>query len=61
MRLAATLLPPGLALLLSAHFFRAGLVPLTAACRALPVLLFVRAPWAGRALQAARQHFDREP
>jgi hypothetical protein len=50
----ALLLVPGLALLLlAAHFFRAGLVPLAGLGAALVVLLFVRAPWAARVLQVA--------
>lgn len=49
----ATLLLPALALLLlGAHFFRAGLVVLTVACLGLVALLFVRAGWAARALEA---------
>lgn len=54
LRTAATLALPGLALLLlGAHFFRAGLVPLAAACAALLALLFVRAAWSARVLQGA--------
>ena len=54
MRIVATLLLPGLALLLlGAHFFRGGLVWLTVACLGLLALLFVRANWASRTLQAA--------
>lgn len=50
----ALLLVPGLALLLlAAHFFRAGLVPLAGLSAALVVLLFVRVPWAARILQVA--------
>jgi hypothetical protein len=42
----------GLALLLlAAHFFRAGLIPLTALCVVLVALLFIRATWAVRTLQ----------
>ena len=52
-RTIAALLLPGLALLLlGAHFFRAGLPPLTALCVVLAGLLFVRSPWVGRLLQA---------
>lgn len=40
-------------LVLGAHFFRAGLLPLAAGCLVLPALLFVRAPWASWVLQAA--------
>ena len=40
-------------LVLGAHFFRAGLLPLAAACLVLPALLLVRAPWAAKVLQAA--------
>ena len=48
----AALLLPGLALLLlGAHFFRAGLLPLTALCVVLAGLLFVRSPWVPRVLQ----------
>jgi len=54
MRVVATLLLPAVALLLlGAHFFRAGLVPLTVACLALLGLLFVRSAWAVRTLQIA--------
>ena len=43
----------GLALLLlAAHFYRAGLVPLTVLCAMLIGLLFVRGAWAVRVLQA---------
>ena len=50
----ALLLVPGLALLLlAAHFFRAGLLPVAGLSAALVVLLIVRAPWAARVLQAA--------
>jgi hypothetical protein len=49
--LAALLLPALALLLLGAHFFRAGLVPLTAACVAMIALLFVRSPWSARVLQ----------
>jgi hypothetical protein len=50
----ALLLVPGLALLLlAAHFFRAGLVPIAGLSAALVVLLFVRTPWAARVLQVA--------
>lgn len=40
-------------LLLAAHFFRAGLIPVTAICVMLVALLFVRATWAVRSLQVA--------
>lgn len=40
-------------LVLGAHFFRAGLLPLAAACLVLPALFIVRAPWASRVLQVA--------
>lgn len=54
MRTLATLLLPAVALLLlGAHFFRAGLVPVTVACLGLLALVFVRRPWAARLLQAA--------
>ena len=53
-RTVGTLTLPALALLLlGAHFFRAGLVPLAAACAAMLVLLLVRAPWSARVLQGA--------
>ena len=39
-------------LLLAAHFFRAGLIPLTVLSALLVALLFVRAAWAVRVLQA---------
>jgi hypothetical protein len=49
----AALLPSALALmLLGAHFFRAGLLPIAAACVALSGLLFVRSQWSARVLQA---------
>jgi hypothetical protein len=52
-RTVAALLLPGLALLLlGAHFFRAGLSPLTALSVVLAGLLFVRSPWVPRVLQA---------
>ena len=38
-------------LLLAAHFYRAGLVPLSALCVGLPFLLFLRQPWVPRLLQ----------
>jgi len=40
-------------LLLAAHFFRAGLIPLTALCVVLVALLFIRTIWAVRSLQVA--------
>ena len=44
----------GLALLmLAAHFFRAGLMPITVLCVLLVALLFVRTTWAVRAVQFA--------
>ena len=53
-RTVGALALPALALLLlGAHFFRAGLVPLTAASAVLLVMLFVRAPWSARVLQGA--------
>ncbi len=53
MRVAALLLPSGLALLLlAAHFFRAGHIALAALAVAAIGLLFVRAPWSVRLLQA---------
>ena len=51
--LALLLLPAFALLLLGAHFFRASLIPLTVACLALVVLLFVRARWAWLTLQVA--------
>jgi len=54
LRTVGLLALPALALLLlGAHFFRAGFVPLAAACVVLLVLLFVRSPWSARVLQAA--------
>jgi hypothetical protein len=51
---AAVLAPAALALLLlAAHFFRAGLVPLAALAVALAGLLFVRSAWSARLLQWA--------
>ena len=38
-------------LLLAAHFYRAGLMPLAALCVALPFLLFLRQAWVPRLLQ----------
>jgi hypothetical protein len=38
-------------LLLAAHFYRAGLVPLSALCIALPFLLFLRQAWIPRLFQ----------
>ncbi len=52
MRMAVPSVLAGLALLLlAAHFFRAGLMPLAALCVVLPALLFSRATWAVRTLQ----------
>jgi hypothetical protein len=54
MATAASRVLAGVALLLlGAHFFRAGLMPLTALCAMLVALLFVRARWAVRSLQVA--------
>lgn len=54
MRILGLLVPAGLALLLlSAHFFRAGQPVLAALPVAALGLLFVRARWAARILQAA--------
>ncbi len=54
MRTAVTRALAGVALLLlAAHFFRAGLIPLTVLCAMLMALLFVRATWAVRSLQVA--------
>ena len=53
-RIVGTLALPALALLLlAAHFFRAGLMPLAAACVVLPALLAVRSPWSARVLLVA--------
>lgn len=50
----AALLPSAVALmLLGAHFFRAGLVPLAAVALTMIGLLFVRSAWSARVLQAA--------
>ena len=52
LRVVGALLLPALALLLlGAHFFRAGLVPVAAVCVALLALLFVRTAWAALAMQ----------
>jgi hypothetical protein len=51
-RVARGLLPALALLLLAAHFFRAGLPPLAALCVTAVGLLFVRATWAARTLQA---------
>jgi hypothetical protein len=51
--IAALFLPALSLLLLGAHFWRAGLVPLAAACAVMVGLLFVRTPWSARILQAA--------
>jgi hypothetical protein len=54
LRVGAVRLLPALALLLlGAHFFRAGLVPVAVGCAALFALLFVRTTWAARVLQVA--------
>ncbi len=50
--LGLLVLPAVVLLLLAAHFFRAGLMPLTVVCLLLPALLFVREPWVPRVLQA---------
>lgn len=39
-------------LLLGAHFYRAGQVPLVALCLAAPLLLLLRKPWVPRLFQA---------
>jgi hypothetical protein len=52
-RVAAIALPILASLLLAAHFFRASLYPLVAACLAMIVLPFVARRWAGRVLQAS--------
>jgi hypothetical protein len=52
-RLAWLFLPGTALLLLAAHFFRAGWVPVAGLCAALLTLLFVRTPWAARTLQFA--------
>lgn len=52
MRMAITRVLAGLALLLlAAHFFRAGLMPLAALFVVLLALLFIRANWAVRTVQ----------
>ena len=54
MRTAVARALAGIALLLlAAHFFRAGLIPLTALCVVLVALLFIRTIWAVRSLQVA--------
>jgi hypothetical protein len=51
---ALRLLPAALALLvLGAHFLRAGNLALVAVALAVAALLFVRRPWAARAVQGA--------
>lgn len=50
---ALRLLPVVLSsLLLGAHFYRAGQLPLTGLCLALPLLLFLRKPWVPRLFRA---------
>jgi hypothetical protein len=52
--MAIRLLPAALALfVLGAHFLRAGRLALVAASLAVVALLFVRRPWAARAVQGA--------
>ena len=52
--MALRLFPAALALLvLGAHFLRAGHIALVAAALAFVALLFVRRPWAARAVQGA--------
>jgi hypothetical protein len=52
MRMAISRVLAGLALLLlAAHFFRAGLMPLAALLVVLLALLFIRANWATRTVQ----------
>jgi hypothetical protein len=53
MILARLLLPVLACLLLAAHFFRAGLLPLAAASALLPLLLAVPRAWAARTMQVA--------
>jgi len=54
MKIVFRLLLPFLALLLlAAHFYRAGWLPLAALSAALTLLLAVPRPWAARTLQAA--------
>ena len=38
-------------LLLAAHFYRSGLLPLTLACALLPLLLFLRGAWVPKLFQ----------
>lgn len=52
MQAAARVLAGVALLLLAAHFYRAGLAPLAALCAMLVGLLFVRATWSVRVLQA---------
>lgn len=52
MRALATLLPAVALLLLGAHFWRAGLVPLAAVLVAMVGLVFVRSAWSARVVQA---------
>jgi hypothetical protein len=53
MAFARLLLPVLALMLLAAHFFRAGLLPLAAASALLPPLLAVPRAWAARAMQLA--------
>jgi len=53
MLIARLLLPLLALLLLAAHFYRAGWLPLAALCVALTPLLAVPRPWAARTLQLA--------
>ena len=53
MAFARLLLPLLACLLLAAHFYRAGWLPLAAASALLPLLLAVPRAWAARAMQVA--------
>jgi len=53
MILARLLLPVFACLLLAAHFFRAGLLPLATASALLPLLLAIPRAWAARTMQVA--------
>jgi hypothetical protein len=51
--LVRLMLPIMACLLLAAHCYRAGLLPLAVACALLPLLLVVPRAWAARAMQVA--------
>jgi hypothetical protein len=53
MAFARLVLPVLACVLLAAHFYRAGLLPLALLSAVLPLLLAVPRPWAARAMQSA--------